>query len=216
MLAENIGTILEGLRGIANFPGPDQHPLPPSACLHPPTLQALMLDHPRAMRRDCAHFAPFRRNGRPVALRRLAAEYLGADIQHGEHSSVVDAQVAMALYRIFRYQWERARRGASAARGKRLLDATGTGLRFPPRRKHAATVDDDDGSASSGNGRDSSDDEERGAEATRRASQPKHPRAAAPPSGRKRPPDRQRSGTPLTENAAAAAFFGDAAAATRR
>lgn len=64
-------------------------------------LEALMLPHPASDIRDTAKFADFRRygNGRKPALRILAQEILGVEIQSGSHSSIEDARVAMLLFR---------------------------------------------------------------------------------------------------------------------
>ena len=53
-------------------------------------LDALQLDHPRIHTRDTSRHPPFRKaaGGRPPALKRLAREVLGWEIQAGKHSSV--------------------------------------------------------------------------------------------------------------------------------
>ncbi|KAI1090305.1 ribonuclease H-like domain-containing protein [Rostrohypoxylon terebratum] len=64
-------------------------------------LAALQLSHPSAQVRDTARFAGYRKYGhgpRP-ALRVLAREVLGVEIQTGHHSSIEDARVAMLLFR---------------------------------------------------------------------------------------------------------------------
>ncbi len=64
-------------------------------------LEALELSHPAAQIRDTARFSGYRRYGhgpRP-ALRVLAREVLGLEIQNGHHSSLEDARVAMLLFR---------------------------------------------------------------------------------------------------------------------
>ncbi|TPX66146.1 hypothetical protein SpCBS45565_g04643 [Spizellomyces sp. 'palustris'] len=71
--------------------------------------QALLLDHPHRLVRDTSLYKPFRalaRNRAP-ALRRLAKDLLGLQIQSGEHSSVEDARVAMLLYRKVKVEWEK-------------------------------------------------------------------------------------------------------------
>ena len=45
------------------------------------------------------------------ALKELAAEHLGLEIQHGEHSPVEDARAALYLYQKHRSEWEREARG---------------------------------------------------------------------------------------------------------
>lgn len=61
----------------------------------------LLLDHPRKDIRDTAKYPGFKKygNGRKPALRNLAREILGVEIQSGQHSSVEDARVAMLLFR---------------------------------------------------------------------------------------------------------------------
>lgn len=54
--------------------------------------------------REISDFSLFRRqtpNGNPEKrkLKELASDYLNASIQVGHHSSVIDARVALALYR---------------------------------------------------------------------------------------------------------------------
>ncbi|KAI9102501.1 ribonuclease H-like domain-containing protein [Phlyctochytrium arcticum] len=69
---------------------------------------ALFLTHPSRLVRDTALYKPFRvfSKGRAPALRKLAKQLLGLDIQSGEHSSVEDARVTMLLYRKYKTQWE--------------------------------------------------------------------------------------------------------------
>lgn len=64
-------------------------------------LRVLELDHPSKMIRDTAKFSGFRKygHGPKPALRVLAREILGLEIQAGQHSSIEDAQVAMLLFR---------------------------------------------------------------------------------------------------------------------
>jgi len=72
-------------------------------------LKALMLSHPRAQIRDTQHLAHRHgqsRSARP-ALRNLVRDTLSAKIQEGEHNSVTDARAAMAIYRLYRKQWEK-------------------------------------------------------------------------------------------------------------
>lgn len=63
--------------------------------------EVLMLDHPRKDTRDTARFPGFKKygNGPKPALRVLAREILGVEIQTGQHSSVEDARVTMLLFR---------------------------------------------------------------------------------------------------------------------
>ncbi|KAL6749604.1 ribonuclease H-like domain-containing protein [Haematococcus lacustris] len=75
-------------------------------------LKALLLDHPRKDMRDTARYPPLMRRlgpgrkAKPRALRHLAAELLGLDIQSGEHSPVDDARAALYLYLRLRQEWE--------------------------------------------------------------------------------------------------------------
>ncbi|KAF3767522.1 hypothetical protein M406DRAFT_221849, partial [Cryphonectria parasitica EP155] len=64
-------------------------------------LDVLMLDHPRKDIRDTAKFSDFKKygHGPKPALRVLAREILGVEIQTGQHSSLEDARVAMLLFR---------------------------------------------------------------------------------------------------------------------
>ncbi|KAI1078208.1 ribonuclease H-like domain-containing protein [Whalleya microplaca] len=64
-------------------------------------LAALQLTHPTPLVRDTARFSGYRRygHGPKPALRVLAREVLGVEIQTGHHSSIEDARVAMLLFR---------------------------------------------------------------------------------------------------------------------
>lgn len=64
-------------------------------------MEAMMLSHPPRDIRDTAKHAGFRRfgNGRKPALRILARELLGVEVQDGSHSSIEDARVTMLLFR---------------------------------------------------------------------------------------------------------------------
>ncbi|CAK7239486.1 MAG: 3'-5' exonuclease [Sporothrix thermara] len=64
-------------------------------------LQVLDLSHPPRLIRDTAKFSGFKQygHGPKPALRVLAREILGIDIQQGAHSSVEDARVTMHLFR---------------------------------------------------------------------------------------------------------------------
>ncbi|XP_062867618.1 RNA exonuclease 4 [Trichomycterus rosablanca] len=71
-------------------------------------LKILLLDHPKKNIRDTQKYKPFRRiakSGRP-ALRVLCREILHVKVQHGEHSSVQDAQATMRLYTMVKKKWE--------------------------------------------------------------------------------------------------------------
>lgn len=65
-------------------------------------LKALSLSHPRALTRDTSRFSVFREQAKTKspALLKLALEYLKYQIHTGQHSSVEDAQVTMALFRL--------------------------------------------------------------------------------------------------------------------
>lgn len=67
-------------------------------------LQILLLSHPSKLIRDTSRFSGFRKygHGPKPALRVLAKEILGVDIQTGQHSSIEDARVAMLLLRRFK------------------------------------------------------------------------------------------------------------------
>ncbi|OAA33717.1 RNA exonuclease 4 [Moelleriella libera RCEF 2490] len=67
-------------------------------------LDALKLDHPAKDVRDTAKHRAFRKHGhgRKPALRNLARELLGVQIQEGAHSSTEDARVTMLLFRKFK------------------------------------------------------------------------------------------------------------------
>ncbi|KAK4449980.1 ribonuclease H-like domain-containing protein [Podospora aff. communis PSN243] len=64
-------------------------------------LAVLELEHPARMVRDTAKYSGFRKygHGPKPALRVLAREVLGVEIQGGSHSSVEDARAAMMLFR---------------------------------------------------------------------------------------------------------------------
>ena len=65
-------------------------------------LAVLLLSHPQRDIRDTARHANFRKisMGRAPALRKLAKERLGLEIQGGEHSSVEDARATMLLFKL--------------------------------------------------------------------------------------------------------------------
>ena len=95
--------------------------------------KALKIKHPKQDLRDTASYAPLRSDAqvqglnsggdltssqpaapekgikfKSRALKELAAEHLGLEIQHGEHSPVEDARAALYLYHKHRIQWERS------------------------------------------------------------------------------------------------------------
>lgn len=71
-------------------------------------LKALLLSHPKKDLRDTSEYQPFLKGSRRKALRHLAAEFLGAEIQNGEHCPIEDARAAMLLYQRHKKDWERS------------------------------------------------------------------------------------------------------------
>lgn len=72
-------------------------------------MDVLLLSHPKRDIRDTARHPAFRKMsmGRAPALRKLAKEYLGMDIQGGEHSSVEDARATMMLFKLEKDAFEK-------------------------------------------------------------------------------------------------------------
>ncbi|XP_009762159.1 uncharacterized protein LOC107814025 isoform X1 [Nicotiana tabacum] len=71
--------------------------------------KALLLNHPKQDIRDTSEFQHFlSREGRSRALRHLATEVLGVEIQNGEHCPIEDARAAMMLYLKRRKEWEKS------------------------------------------------------------------------------------------------------------
>jgi len=75
-------------------------------------LHALMLQHPKELIRDTAHYRPFQRfhkKWRPRKLRDLVKEHCDVEIQvAGEsHDSVDDAAATMKLFQTVHQQWEK-------------------------------------------------------------------------------------------------------------
>ncbi len=68
--------------------------------------EVMLLSHPRQKIRDTSRYKPLCPQ-RPRALKALASEELGLDMQQGAHDSVIDARVAMAIYTKHRIEWER-------------------------------------------------------------------------------------------------------------
>ncbi|KAF2226728.1 ribonuclease H-like domain-containing protein, partial [Elsinoe ampelina] len=64
-------------------------------------LKVLGLDHPGYAVRDTARYKGYKvyAGGRTPGLKTLAREVLGVRVQEGRHDSVVDARVAMELFR---------------------------------------------------------------------------------------------------------------------
>lgn len=92
-------------------------------------LTALQLSHPHKFIRDTARYPPLMRvvhNGarkpKPRALRKLAAEQLGFEIQSGEHSPVDDARCALYLYHKHRKEWEKSLRASRASNMQKSKD----------------------------------------------------------------------------------------------
>lgn len=74
-------------------------------------MRALLLSHPWRNTRDTALYKPFCRRARgghmkPRRLKHLVKQHLGMDIQTGEHAPEEDARAALALYKLFRREWE--------------------------------------------------------------------------------------------------------------
>jgi len=73
-------------------------------------LAALHLKHPPHLTRDTALYPPCTLDpmtGKNPRLKDLASRHLQLSIQVGQHNSIEDAQVAMQLYKKFKYQWEK-------------------------------------------------------------------------------------------------------------
>lgn len=72
-------------------------------------LEALLLSHPKIDIRDTARHPPYRKlaGGNSPRLKILASEYLGLQIQEGQHSSVEDARACMLLFRRDKAAFER-------------------------------------------------------------------------------------------------------------
>ncbi|KDQ12013.1 hypothetical protein BOTBODRAFT_635356 [Botryobasidium botryosum FD-172 SS1] len=70
--------------------------------------QALKYWHPVSLTRDTQHCPVIQKTPgqRTLGLKALVEQKLGITIQQGEHSSVIDARAAMAIFRIYRMEWE--------------------------------------------------------------------------------------------------------------
>ncbi|KAK4674828.1 3'-5' exonuclease [Podospora pseudopauciseta] len=94
-------------------------------------LKCLDLDHPMKMIRDTAKFSGFKKygNGPKPALKALAKEILGLEIQTGQHSSIEDARVAMLLFRKHKpaFDMEHANRYPEDVKTKLKLNKAGKG-----------------------------------------------------------------------------------------
>jgi len=130
-------------------------------------LQALLLSHPHNMIRDSqiltgkygtlstqlpadtvgALTAPIKRNKR-AALKKLVNQELDIDIQSGEHSSVLDARAAMALYRLHRKIWDKGYVPLTPViKHKPPRSTVNDGLHHTPdstRKRAAKEIEDDD------------------------------------------------------------------------
>ncbi|GAV64026.1 RNase_T domain-containing protein [Cephalotus follicularis] len=71
-------------------------------------LKALLLTHPKKDLRDTSEYQPFLKERHRKALRHLAMEFLGVDIQNGEHCPIEDARAAMLLYQKNNRDWEKS------------------------------------------------------------------------------------------------------------
>lgn len=71
-------------------------------------LAVLYLSHPKRHMRDTSRYKFFRKvtKGNTPSLKKLASEFLGVEIQSGEHSSIEDAKTAMQIYQLFKKKWE--------------------------------------------------------------------------------------------------------------
>ncbi|CAL1370183.1 unnamed protein product [Linum trigynum] len=69
--------------------------------------KALLLNHPKKDLRDSSEYPPFLKDGRRKSLKHLASEFLGVNIQYGEHCSIEDARATMLLYQKNRKEWEK-------------------------------------------------------------------------------------------------------------
>ncbi|KAF8901891.1 ribonuclease H-like domain-containing protein [Gymnopilus junonius] len=75
-------------------------------------LKVLLLSHPRPYIRDTQVYA--HKFGvcksKYVALKNLVRDEIGITIQGGEHSSLTDARATMAVYRLYKSEWEQGSR----------------------------------------------------------------------------------------------------------
>jgi len=77
-------------------------------------LKVLGIGHARRQTRDTAKYTLIQRKcdskGRTPSLKLLAQKLLGISIQTGEHCSVEDAKIVMALYQMYKQPWEESYR----------------------------------------------------------------------------------------------------------
>ncbi|XP_059444688.1 uncharacterized protein LOC132176480 isoform X2 [Corylus avellana] len=71
-------------------------------------LKVLLLSHPKKDLRDTSEYQIFLKEWGRRALRHLAAQFLGVQIQNGEHCPIQDARAAMLLYQKNRKEWEKS------------------------------------------------------------------------------------------------------------
>jgi RNA exonuclease 4 len=88
-------------------------------------LDVLLLSHPKRDIRDTSRHSTFRKMsmGKAPALRKLAKEFLGMEIQGGEHSSVEDARATMMLFKLEKEAFEKEvkqKYGAAIRREEKL------------------------------------------------------------------------------------------------
>ncbi|TMS39054.1 hypothetical protein L596_005643 [Steinernema carpocapsae] len=73
-------------------------------------LRVLQVSHPKSKTRDTAKFKPIQKAcgvpGKTPSLKLVAQKLLCISIQSGEHSSVEDAKICMAAYRLYKANWE--------------------------------------------------------------------------------------------------------------
>ncbi|KAF8251299.1 ribonuclease H-like protein [Wilcoxina mikolae CBS 423.85] len=83
-------------------------------------LDCLLIGHPKRDIRDTSRHPQFRKysKGRTPALKKLANEILGIEIQSGSHSSIEDARACMLLYKRFKDDFERQNQIRFHTRGK--------------------------------------------------------------------------------------------------
>lgn len=71
-------------------------------------LKVLLLSHPKKDTRDTSEYESFLREGRRRALKDLAAQILGVEIQQKKHCPVEDARAAMFIYNKYQKEWEKS------------------------------------------------------------------------------------------------------------
>ncbi|GAB2284449.1 hypothetical protein Dimus_018900 [Dionaea muscipula] len=81
-------------------------------------LRALLLSHPKKDMRDTSEYPPFLKEKRRKALRHIASEFLGVQIQKGEHCPIEDARAAMMLYQKHKREWEKSAKDVSRLKKK--------------------------------------------------------------------------------------------------